>query len=1072
MTDLVPGTEVRARGLRWEIAFAHSAGEQQLYRLRCLEGDLRGQEYDLLSPFETIEPIAREPEVTKPGSLADWRTYHQAFLLEQELGPGALLAAQPGRLKPMAYQLVPVVRALQMPRPRLMLADDVGLGKTIEAGLVLAELIARRRAHRILIVAPAGPLLLQWKREMRDRFGLRFEVMDASAIKRIRHENELGANAFDHEALSLISIDFAKQERILQELERTQYDVVVLDEAHHCASLSGAGRGQDSLRRTLAEVLARRSDSLLLLTATPHDGYDPHFASLMELLDPSLVDGRGALRGDRYLRHFVRRLKRHIKNPDTGGPMFLEREIVPVAIDLTRNPDSSYARLQRGILALAAPQLKRAIRNKRYDDALAVIALLKRSVSTARACEATLSAVDERLGALAQRGEEAQEARRQRIRSLKELSERQDRFGALSFEEEQDQSALEAESIATDLVASGPDALDDALTEARAAARHHQRAARDRRTLRTALQELSAIAAEAKAADPKLRRVLDLIATIRRSEPSANVLVYTEYTDSQEALVEALTKAATAGELAGTVLALSGDDPEKKRIDVTDQFKKKGNLVLVSTDATAEGLDLHERCHHLIHLELPYNPNRLEQRNGRIDRFGQRQPPNIHYLYLQGTFEERLLLRLVAKHERQRERLRFAPNTLGLGASEADLRLKLLEGLCGEQGSLFQGEPVDFKHAADQDDVSNAAYKDLLDELDRVFTDFEKTARTHGWLSEVGAGAGTDQQSAAEQARQGGLRAASVELLRFLQSAFSEEPGGAARADAEGTIVMQVPPSWRHGLDGLPGYDDETGEFRFTTDVERTQDTAKRSLGYLGRAHPLVRKALDRVRHVRVSGGSGWLDRRVALARSPWAEPALLVTFLVRVSSEEGREFERVVAVRWRKGHAPEGIPDAARWLEHCSDENAAAMPSAWKTHFGWAKPGDDTLRALALASLAPALDEFQREYEARLDGELRELDAWLAQRASELCGAGERQAQLFESSAPLRTWRLAVTPAERLGDFALDRDVSPARRADAKTALELFERRREAHRRRRKLGPREATMLGLLLLVPKQGGK
>ena len=234
MGNLLPGTEVSARGVRWEIVFTQPAGEQRLYRLRCLESGLSGHILDVLVPFERVEPIAAEMTPAKAARLQEWRVFHDAFLLEQALGPHALLAAQPGRLKLAPYQLVPVMRALRMARPRLLLADDVGLGKTIEAGLVLAELIARRRAHRALIVSPAGPLLLQWQTEMRERFGLRFRVLDADALEEIRFASEIGANPFDHEALGLISIDFAKQEKILQHLERTQFDIVIVDEAHHC----------------------------------------------------------------------------------------------------------------------------------------------------------------------------------------------------------------------------------------------------------------------------------------------------------------------------------------------------------------------------------------------------------------------------------------------------------------------------------------------------------------------------------------------------------------------------------------------------------------------------------------------------------------------------------------------------------------------------------------------------------------------------------------------------------------------------------------------------------------------
>lgn len=196
--ELLPGTEVHARGLRWEIAFSQKLGPQTLFRLRGLEDAVKGQELDFLHPFEPLNPIIHELQPKKAGPLRNWLVYHQAFLLEQALGPDALLAVQPGRLRLEPYQFVPVLRAIRMSRPRLLLADGVGLGKTIQAGLVLTELIARRIAHRILIVSPAGPLLEQWKVEMRERFGLRLTVIDRACIEEVRKSTELGANPFDH----------------------------------------------------------------------------------------------------------------------------------------------------------------------------------------------------------------------------------------------------------------------------------------------------------------------------------------------------------------------------------------------------------------------------------------------------------------------------------------------------------------------------------------------------------------------------------------------------------------------------------------------------------------------------------------------------------------------------------------------------------------------------------------------------------------------------------------------------------------------------------------------------------
>ena len=135
MSTLLPGTQVYARGLQWEIVQVEPAGEQQRFRLRALQGDLRGVEFDLLHPFEKVEAIVTDFQPEKAGRLRPWLLYHQAFLLEQALGAGALLAVQPGRLQIAPYQLVPVMRSLRMSRARLLLADGVGLGKTINCAV-------------------------------------------------------------------------------------------------------------------------------------------------------------------------------------------------------------------------------------------------------------------------------------------------------------------------------------------------------------------------------------------------------------------------------------------------------------------------------------------------------------------------------------------------------------------------------------------------------------------------------------------------------------------------------------------------------------------------------------------------------------------------------------------------------------------------------------------------------------------------------------------------------------------------------------------------------------------------
>jgi hypothetical protein len=338
------------RGLRWEVINATPMGDQTLVRLRGTAGDFGVGEVDVLTPFEGVRPVVHQIDKTRPTHLANWLVVHQTFLLEQELGPNALLAVTPGRLRIEPYQLVPVSRCLRMPRPRLLLADDVGLGKTIEAGLNFTELIARRRANRILIVTTAGPLLDQWKQEMAERFGLRLVVADRAESERIRK----GTNPFDQLPLALASMDYLKQDLVLDWLDRSNgYDLVILDEAHHYSDTGAEDydRADAIQRRKLALVLAKSADARLVLSATPHDGHDRSFASLLELLDPPLTDGQGRVREKVYRDFVIRRLKRHVKitHPKTNQPVvFPERQVLPVPVAMDAAKHASRSRVSPG----------------------------------------------------------------------------------------------------------------------------------------------------------------------------------------------------------------------------------------------------------------------------------------------------------------------------------------------------------------------------------------------------------------------------------------------------------------------------------------------------------------------------------------------------------------------------------------------------------------------------------------------------------------------------------------------------------------------------------------------------
>ena len=574
--DFAAGTRVSARGLAWNVIDVEHLGGQQLLRLRCDEGDLRGLEWEILHPNEKVEIIRSAFRPDAPGKLDAWRLHHMACLLEQVPGPTAILAAEPGRLQIEPYQLVPLMRALELPRPRLLLADGVGLGKTIQASLIAVELIARRRAHRVLVVSPAGPLLVQWEQELRQRFGLRFvPITDGPTLQQERRKIELGGNPFDAISLCLISLDFAKQERVLEDLERASWDLAIIDEAHHCISAGTTADRENTLRRRLAEVVAKRSDGLLLLTATPHDGYDPHFASLIELLDPSLVDGRGGLVGLAYRRHVVRRLKSHVLDPATGAPMFHTRHVIPVRVEVGGAGAEPVRVFHHTLAALVAPRLNRAVQTGQYADALAFVSLLKRSVSTIAACVKTLKVVAERYGQLGTDGAEAAALRKERARALRTYRRRALQFGILSAADEADVAQLEADDMAADLRSSG---IADLAAEL--ASRAPLRRPRSDETI-AALGELIRLGGAAEPHDPKLDAVVREVRLIRATHPVANVLIYTEYADSQVAALRVLRDAPG---IRGEVLTISGLDPERERTRAVERCAEEDGIILISTD--------------------------------------------------------------------------------------------------------------------------------------------------------------------------------------------------------------------------------------------------------------------------------------------------------------------------------------------------------------------------------------------------------------------------------------------------------------------------------------------------------
>jgi superfamily II DNA or RNA helicase len=1083
------GSRVAARGLAWDLVESEPLGAQQRLRLRCAAGDLRGLEWDVLFPAEPVQALHAALRPETPASLTAWRLHQIACLLEQALGPDDMLAAQPGRVTIEPYQFVPLMRALEMPRPRLLLADGVGLGKTVQAGLIVTEMIARRRAHRILVVVPAGPLLVQWAQELRHRFGLRFTaVTDSAVLQRERRGIELGGNPFDSIALCLIALDFAKQERVLEELERATWDLAIIDEAHHC--VGGLLDSEATLRRRLAEVVARQCDGLLLLTATPHDGYDAHFASLIELLDPSLVDGRGGLAGMAYRHHVVRRLKSHIRNPATGEPLFRQRRVIPVRIEA--RAAAPVQAFHTALAALVAPRLRRAQRDGDSADALAFIGLLKRSVSTIGACVETLRVVAERYGAISGAGE-VDALRRERARALRAYRRRRLRYGVLDATSETNAAELEAEDMAAELSRSC------AADAGRSASSSHDPIVRE-------LQDLIMLGGEAALHDPKLLAMLDEVRLIRAAHPHANILIYTEYADSQLAVLDMLRQAAG---VTGKVLAISGLDPEAERTGIAERFAEQDGLVLVSTDSMAEGLNLQRRCFHLIHLDLPYNPNRLEQRNGRIDRYGQTRDPEIRYLYLAGTFEERLLLRLIAKYEKARARLDLMPDTLGVTADEADWDKGLVAGFAEDQAGLFEDETPVVRTLDRAVEASNAAaLRDLVHEIDRAFAGFERHAVRHGWLAEQGINADLRQVRAAERVRRRSESATGcVDLADFVAAAIAMDqgetheerdlplplrkrdggrgvadrrlrsatpsPAGHPPAASGGDVVLRLPGDWSRGIDDLPGFDLATRTLRITHDRDHLRNAQADSLAFLGRAHPLVRRAIGRVHQTEIADASGTHDTRVSAAQAACASPMVLLTFSIEIASEYQIEHQQVIAVLLPKNAAPTLIDAPAEWLRYAAPDRAITPDRVWQDHFAaWVPMRSPHAERLAHNIMQRIADHVVQARRAAADRDTQNLERWLKLRADDICGVWQsRTADLFGAAPDGPVWKLLSQPLDRLAAYAAGADNPPPKRREANSAVSVFRDRIKEQTHRLALSVPRLRTIGMLMLMPEGGG-
>jgi len=561
-----PGARALIRDEEWIIQHTDvcQLGGWQLTCIGVSE-TVRNRRALFLSQLEEVTLI--DPAKTQlvlddsPGFIAS-RLYVESKLRQSALQGDAIVQGHKAVMDPLPFQLVPAHQVLRQLRPRLLIADTVGLGKTLEAGILTAELMRRGRARRVLVVTTKS-MMLQFQQEFWNRFTISLTRLDSAGIQRIRREIPSNHNPFSYLDRTIISVDTLKRDSEYRHyLEKAWWDLIIIDEAHNVSY-----KGNRTQSNRLASLLASRSDALILLTATPHNGKRDSFASLMRMLDPTVLPAGADYTRDDVAHLFVRRFKKDVK--DQMRQDFPEREVYRLESPASAAENAAFDCLGEMKLASDAGQQR--------DGAMLFRTTLEKALfSSPAACLQTI---------------------RERLRKLEAKNSEHPDIGVL-----------------------------------------------------TELQAM--VAAIGPAEFSKFQHLLDQLRSGSHwkwdsRDTADRLVIFTERIETLKFLQTELPKA--LGLPAAAVAVLHGQMPD---VDIQSTVKAFGSAhsplrLLIASDVASEGLNLHYQSHRLIHFDISWSLMVFQQRNGRVDRYGQLQVPKIGYLLT------------VPQHQRIRGDLRY-----------------------------------------------------------------------------------------------------------------------------------------------------------------------------------------------------------------------------------------------------------------------------------------------------------------------------------------------------------------------------------------------------------------------------
>ncbi|MCY7344231.1 MAG: DEAD/DEAH box helicase [Pseudonocardia sp.] len=666
MPTYTPGSLVATRGREW-VVLPESAPDMLVLR------PLGGSDDDVAAVFPAVEEVTGA-QFARP-TPSDIGDAHAAGLLRTALRVGFRSGAGPFRslagiaVEPRAYQLVPLMMALRQRVVRLLISDDVGIGKTIEAGLIAAELLAQGSARRLAVLCSPA-LAEQWQGELRSKFGIDPELVLASTASRLERDLDLGQSLFDRYPHVVVSTDYIKSTRHRDDFVKHCPDLVIVDEAHTCVAADDTTASQNQLRYELLRKVAGDAERhLLLVTATPHSGKEGAFRNLLGLLTPELADveldtdaGRRSL-----ARYFVQRKRADVRQfltKQDGAPddSLAESTAFPsdrLFADKTYALSPGYRALLDDAIAFAGERVAAAGERGKRETRIAwwsAIALLRSLVSSPRAAAQTLRT----RSATAEAG----------------TAEEADRLGAPITRDGADADRLEGLDVAP---GARTEATSARLAELAERAEQLEGAAADHK-LGVLVTQLKALLAEG----------YHPIVFCRYIPTAEYVAEHLQGKLGRKTVIQAVTgtlspqqRLARIEELAD----LAGEDPAARR-------------VLVATDCLSEGVNLQHHFDAVVHYDLAWNPTRHDQREGRVDRFGQqRDVVKVVTVYGEdNVIDSRVLEVLIKKHRQIRKDLGISvavPEAAAAGVTEAIVGWLMDRRSVPEQGALFGTEELD-----------------------------------------------------------------------------------------------------------------------------------------------------------------------------------------------------------------------------------------------------------------------------------------------------------------------------------------------------------------------------------------